>query len=75
MTITAPEIRHELVLRQAPDPGLFRSGLALVLSCTCTAVSHGGRPRREVIEARTRFPAAEALAAWRAWHEERGVIV
>jgi hypothetical protein len=47
------------------------------VSCTCTARTgkNGGRPRYEPIEARTRFPAADAIAAWRAWHAERGVVV
>jgi hypothetical protein len=31
--------------------------------------------RRDVIEARTRFPAAEALAAYRAWHDQQGIEV
>lgn len=29
--------------------------------------------RREVISARPVFPAAEALAVWAAWHEQRGI--
>ena len=33
------------------------------------------RRRRGVIEARTLFPAADAIAAWRAWHADRGVTV
>jgi hypothetical protein len=35
----------------------------------------GMRSRGTVIEARTGFPAADAIAAWRAWHADRGVIV
>lgn len=35
----------------------------------------GARARGEVIEVRTLFPAADAIAAWRAWHEQRGVAV
>lgn len=31
------------------------------------------RWERVVIEARTRFPVPEALAAWRAWHEREGI--
>lgn len=33
------------------------------------------RRQRRVIEARTRFPAAEAVAAWRAWHEREGITL
>lgn len=65
-TLTIP---HQIVLTT--------SGWDLVLACTCTASwpGHGGRARYEPIETRPRFPAAEAIAAWRAWHEERGVEV
>jgi len=68
---------HEIVLRLAQDPRAYRSGKAITVACTCTASwpGHGGRPRYEPIEARTRFPASEVLAAWRAWHHARGVIV
>ncbi len=57
--------------------GTYGGGSKIALSCTCTARTgpHGARPRREVIEARTLFPAADVLAAWRAWHAERGVAV
>jgi hypothetical protein len=52
-------------------------GRDLTVSCTCTASwpGHGGRARYEEIEIRRVFPAAEAIAAWRAWHAEKGVAV
>lgn len=31
------------------------------------------RRQRRVIEARARFPAAEAVAAWQGWHEREGI--
>jgi hypothetical protein len=57
-----------------------RDGSQITLSCTCRARSwrwgHGGTfLRYEEIEARKVFPAADAIAAWRAWHAERGVSV
>lgn len=72
-----PRAAHQIVLRHAPDPRQFYGGLALILSCTCTARTgrNGGRPRHEVIEARNIFPAAEAIAAWRDWHEQRRLSV
>jgi hypothetical protein len=45
------------------------------VSCACLAVPRAGRPRHTVIASRYLFPAADAIAAWRAWHAERGVIV
>ena len=35
----------------------------------------GARTRGKVIETRAVYPAAEALAAWRGWHEEKGIAV
>lgn len=35
----------------------------------------GTRHHGEVIETRALFPAADAIAAWRAWHAEKGVTV
>jgi hypothetical protein len=36
----------------------------------------GARVRGEAIETRSwMFPAADALAAWRGWHEEKGIEV
>jgi hypothetical protein len=31
--------------------------------------------QRRVIEARTSFPVAEAMAAWRDWHEREGITL
>jgi hypothetical protein len=51
-------------------------GNLIAVLCTCQLP---GRTRRDkpqaVIEARKVFPAADALAAWRAWHEDKGVTV
>lgn len=47
-------------------------GRQLAVSCTCLHPrgSRGGM----VIESRTgAFPAGEALAAWRSWHEKEGI--
>ena len=51
----------------------------IAVSCNCLAPRKGphagqGCPR-EFIEARDAFPAAEAMAAWRAWHAAKEVIV
>ena len=51
----------------------------IAVSCNCLAPRkgpHAGRGcPREFIEARDAFPAASAVAAWRAWHAAKGVIV
>ena len=69
----------QIILRNGPDPRPHHGGKALLLSCTCAPrvprSRPGGPPAYEPIEARTLFPAAEAIAAWRAWHAERGVAV
>lgn len=49
-------------------------GNKISVSCTCLARVPWQRGRG-IIESRTLFPAAEAIAAWRAWHAERGVAV
>jgi len=58
---------HEVVLR------LVRGGIGL--SCACLAVPRPGRPAQEFIDVRSRFPAAEAFAAYRAWHAAHGIEV
>jgi len=69
-------IAHQIVLAIAPAPAWpDRGGHRIRVSCTCLAVRRSGRPGHETIEARTLFPAADVLAAWRAWHAERGVAV
>jgi hypothetical protein len=35
----------------------------------------GARIRGEPIAVRSVFPAAEALATWRGWHEQKGIAV
>lgn len=61
------------VLAAPPHQAVLRNcGHGLAVSCTCL-VSPGGRCR-ELIERRPgAFPAAEAVAAWRAWHEREGI--
>jgi hypothetical protein len=67
---------HAPRLSNGPDPRPHRDGKAFLLSCTCLAgTGRRGHRGYEVIEARTLFPAADAKAAWRAWHRERGVTV
>ena len=69
---------HEMIMVTAPDTRPFRSGSVALIAVTCTCCPvipklrhHGGRVRREPIEARPRFPAAEAIASYRAWHKVR----
>jgi hypothetical protein len=60
-----PAAPHQIV------PFLIASQMAV--SCNCLH-----RPRQKgwtPIEVRQLFPAADMDAAWRAWHQERGVIV
>ena len=49
-----------------------RNSNEIAVTCTCT-----GPPRKRLlIESRPgAFPAAEAIAAWRAWHEREGIEV
>ena len=74
--IADPATAHQIVLRTHLDPRPYRgSRCAIMVSCTCLVVRQPGRPAYQRIETRMAFPAAEAVAAWRAWHAERGVIV
>lgn len=45
------------------------------IAVTCNCLSRRHRSWYTVIEARHLFPAAEAVAAWRDWHEQRGITV
>jgi hypothetical protein len=78
-TLEDPAAEHQIILRRTADTRPYRNGLPIIMSCTCRPylpqMRPGGRRRHEPIEARTRFPAADAIAAWRAWHVERGVVV
>jgi len=56
---------HQVVLRMR--------GNDISLSCACLRIRRPGRPGQGFIESRTRFPAAEAVAAWRDWHEREGI--
>lgn len=69
---------HRVILVTGPDPRPHRSGLVLAVACTCSPYvprDGGGRKRRVPIEARNPFPASEAIAAWRAWHENRRILL
>jgi hypothetical protein len=68
-------LAHRIRITTGSDPRTGRRGNALLVSCSCREAVRWGRPRYSPIEARTRFPAADAIAAWRAWHEQQGVIV
>ena len=46
----------------------------IALACTCMDSRGTGRGRPR-IAVRAVFPAAEALAAWRGWHEEKGITL
>lgn len=48
-------------------------GNKISVSCRCLRRPRPGRWGRGIIEARSRFPLAEALTAWRTWHEQNGV--
>lgn len=62
-----PAAPHQIVI-------LF-AGHWVAVSCTCLN-GHGRLRRnraRQVIEARDVFTIPDEVAAWRAWHQERGV--
>ena len=65
-----PAAEHEIQLAVTSRAGI---GGFITVSCTCLPRGTGrGRPR-QIIEARKVFPAAEAVATWRAWHTDRGI--
>jgi hypothetical protein len=73
--------RYAAELRQAAGPRhefqLRVHGQQLMVTCACL-LHHGrgpGHTRREPIEMRRSFPAAEAIAAYRSWHASRGIEV
>ena len=53
---------HQIVLSSATEPH------RITVWCTC---QRRHRPFPAPIEARRRFPAPEAVAAWAAWHREQ----
>lgn len=71
-----PLAAHQIRLFTAPDTRQHHSGSAalIAMSCTCRRVRRPGRAQHAVIEARPRFPAGEAIAAWQAWHEREGMV-
>jgi hypothetical protein len=72
-----PGAEHQIRLILTPPLPRVRGGHKVQVSCTCrrTPGRYGARPRHLIIEARKVFPAADAIAVWRAWHKERGVTV
>jgi hypothetical protein len=72
-----PAAAHQIRISCDTNPGSTR----LIVTCTCLGRRKGkgagkGRPRAGIIEARTgTFPAAEAAAAWRGWHEQEGITL
>ncbi len=73
-----PAAAHQIrVILTPPLPWPARGGHQVQVSCTCRRIPgrYGARPRHLMIEARTVFPAAEAIAVWRDWHERKGVAV
>ena len=76
--MTAPRVMladrraaHQIVLSSS-KPGC---GAGIAVSCTCRRVPRAGRSGFTPIKTRKLFPAAEAIAAWRAWHESREITI
>lgn len=72
---SAPDPRHP-----DPDPRPYRNGRVIAMSCPCgplvPQLRNGGRRRHEpivIVNPYAAAPAAEAIALWRAWHDERGM--
>ena len=65
-----PAVPHQIVLRSNGH-----RGHELILTCTCQRVPRDGRAGYRVIEQRSLFPAADAIAAWRDWHARRNITV
>jgi hypothetical protein len=73
--LTLPHQIHMMHARST-----WGGGHRIAVSCTCTARpgKHGGRPRYTVIavpDLHADRPAADAIAAWRAWHTEHGIEI
>jgi hypothetical protein len=60
-----PSLPHQIVLN-------FVQGRFIAVSCNCRYAPGGGGGYIP-IEARTLFPAADAMAAWRGWHARQGI--
>lgn len=57
---------HQIVITAATEPH------RITVWCTC---QRRRKPYGDPIGARRRFPAADAIAAWRAWHEDQGIVI
>ena len=61
-----PDLPHQIVIT-------MRKSFKIMVSCNCLRVNgHGTRGTYEPLEVRSCFPAAEALAVWRAHMEAVG---
>lgn len=68
-----PRLRDEVTAEH--QIGFRLDGHRIAVTCACLRLPRRGRPGYGLIDARPVFPAAEALAAWRAWHEQNGVAL
>lgn len=59
-----PPGQHQAVIRNL--------GHGLAVSCSCLG-NPAGRSRKLIELREGAFPAAEAIAAWRDWHEREGI--
>lgn len=77
MTTIADRVTAELGAAMTHQIVLVNRDGDLALSCTCRheVLPSGGRGRYRVIALRVRWTVPEVLAAWRAWHEARGIEV
>lgn len=68
-----PDCSGHQILLFITGKGSNRGNL-IAVGCTCLGRYGNGRGR-PYLDARALFPAAGAVACWRDWHAERGVIV
>jgi hypothetical protein len=65
--MTDPDLPHQIVLNFCPN-GIY-------ISCNCLAMRAvtGKVVQWQLIEVRKRWETADAVAAYRAWHEAQGI--
>lgn len=66
---------HRIVLRTSPDTREDHSGGSKLIAVSCSCLAGPLGRCRALIEARPVFPAADAVAAWTAWHAALGIEV